>query len=161
MPTSPTGIEPSTRRQRPARAQGFTLIEVIISLVIIALLSAVMAPNLISTPNTRLRAAGAELVAGMRDTRLQALRTRSPQALLITVDPPSYQVPGAAARQLDEDLQLQLTLAESDILDEGQGALSFFPDGSSKGGRISLGNGGLIQHIDVEWLTGRVRVLEE
>ena len=66
---------------RSAKHNGFTLLETLVVIVIMALIAAVMAPNLVSTANTRLRAAASELVAALRDTRLYALSHRE-QAVL-------------------------------------------------------------------------------
>jgi general secretion pathway protein H len=36
----------------------------------------------------------------------------------------------------------------------------FFPDGGSNGGRITLAAGDRKYDVDVDWLTGRVAILE-
>ena len=147
---------------RSVRHNGFTLLETLVVIVIMALIAAVMAPNLVSTANTRLRAAASELVAALRDTRLHALSHREQAVLRVELDPPGYLLPGSKTpRTLDRELNLQLTSAASDIIDRNSGTVRFYPDGSSNGGRISVSNGKLVQHIDVEWLTGRIQVREQ
>lgn len=144
------------------RQRGFTLLETLVVIAIVAMLAAVMAPNLVSTPNTRLRAAATELVSAVRATRLHALRSRTTAELEIQTRPPAYRTPDRSTLvALDPELQLQLTAAQGDIRGDSRGAIRFFPDGSSAGGRISLGNGTLLQHIDIEWLTGRAQVREQ
>ena len=44
--------------------------------------------------------------------------------------------------------------------EQDTGAIRFFPDGSSTGGRVTLMVGERSYAVDVDWLTGRVRVLE-
>ena len=147
---------PSAHRQH-----GFTLIETLVVVVIIALLAAVMAPNMISTPNTRLRADASELINALRETRLHAMRTRQPAVLQVNTRELFYRLPGKhKVQQLDDELTLQLTTAESELTGDEQGGIRFFADGSSTGGRITLSNGSLVQHVDVEWLTGKVRLLD-
>ena len=43
----------------------------------------------------------------------------------------------------------------------GRGGIDFFPDGTSTGGRITLALEGRNRRIDIEWLTGRIRVAED
>lgn len=153
----------SGHKPKPARAhRGFTLLETLVVITIVALIAAVMAPSLISTPNTQLRSAAQELVSALRDTRLQALRTRGEAALALDTSTRLYQVPGTSQpRQLDSSLQLQLTTAEREMTGSDSGNIRFYADGSSTGGRITVSNGKLVQHVDVEWLTGRVRLRDD
>ena len=43
---------------------------------------------------------------------------------------------------------------------EARGAIRFFPDGSSTGGRITLSTDRLAYLVDVDWLTGKIHLLE-
>ncbi len=47
------------------------------------------------------------------------------------------------------------------MLAPGRGGIRFYPDGSSTGGRVTLSLEGLQMRVDVEWLTGRVRITED
>jgi general secretion pathway protein H len=40
----------------------------------------------------------------------------------------------------------------------GEGAIVFFPDGASTGGRVQLSMKKAAMNIDVTWLTGEVRL---
>jgi general secretion pathway protein H len=59
---------------------------------------------------------------------------------------------------LPGDLHLQLLTAESEIVNEDRGAIRFFADGGSTGGRVTLSAGERAYVVDVSWLTGRVTV---
>lgn len=141
--------------------KGFTLIETLMVIGLIALLAAVLAPSMIPTPNNQLRAASAELMSALRETRLHAMRTRKSAALFVDTELRSYRVPGRGSRPLDGEYKIQLTTARKEMSGENSGGIRFFPDGSSTGGRITLSNDSLIQHADVGWLTGRVRLFVE
>ena len=65
---------------------------------------------------------------------------------------------GRATRSLDEALDITLETARSELGGETVGAIRFFPDGSSTGGRVTLALGERDYHIDVDWLTGRVSI---
>ena len=60
--------------------------------------------------------------------------------------------------QLPEQLELKLYTAQSEIVNERQGAIRFFPDGSSTGGRVTLASGERKFLVDVDWLTGKVSI---
>ena len=42
---------------------------------------------------------------------------------------------------------------------EGEGAIVFFPDGASTGGRVRLRIRSAAWNVDVAWLTGQVRAV--
>jgi len=49
---------------------------------------------------------------------------------------------------------------QKDLVDEKTGSIRFFPDGGSNGGRITLAAGERKFEVDVDWLTGRVAILD-
>lgn len=158
-PTSPTGNKPEA--QGAAYERGFTLLETLIVITLLAVVAAALSPSLIPTPNTQLRANASELISALRDTRLYAMQHRQQADLQIDTARQSYLTPGKQqAVRLKGDFQMQLTTAQAQLLGSS-GSIRFMPDGSSTGGRITLSNGSLLRHIDVEWLTGRIRVIEE
>jgi general secretion pathway protein H len=61
---------------------------------------------------------------------------------------------------LPERLELKLYTAQRDIVGDKIGAIRFFPDGGSTGGRITLAAGERKYDVDVDWLTGRVTILD-
>ena len=68
----------------------------------------------------------------------------------------AWQVPGRPVRKVPDEITLVLSTAAE--LREGTsgGAILFFPDGASSGGRIDLSRGGATWRLDVHWLTGQV-----
>ncbi len=57
-------------------------------------------------------------------------------------------------------IELKLFTAQSDLVSERVGAIRFFPDGGSNGGRITLAVGERKYDVDVDWLSGRVAILD-
>ena len=57
-----------------------------------------------------------------------------------------------------DDIQARLTALQDPTLKEGQGAILFFPDGSSSGGVITIRHRGRALSIRVDWLTGAIDV---
>ena len=141
--------------------RGFTLLELLAVLVILALVAAVAAPSLIRTSATELKSATSTIAAGLRLTRSRAITQNQPAALWIDVEDRSFQVPGETrVRTLPRRIDVELFTARSEQASERRGAIRFFPDGSSTGGRVTLSTDKRRYLVDVDWLTGRVKVLE-
>jgi len=51
-------------------------------------------------------------------------------------------------------------ISQYDIVNEKTGSIRFFPDGGSNGGRITVASGDRKFEVDVDWLTGRVAILD-
>lgn len=140
---------------------GFTLLELMVVLAIATLLLA-LAPPLIGSaiPGVELKAAARRVVSGLRLTREEAIRSGRDAAFTIDVEARAFQVDGGYRRaQLPEGLDLKLEAAEAEMLSDHAGAVRFYPDGSSTGGRIVLARDDKGYQVGVEWLTGRVRIV--
>ena len=61
---------------------------------------------------------------------------------------------------MPEGIELKLFTAQRDLTSDQVGAVRFFPDGGSTGGRITLAAGDRKFDVDIDWLTGRVSILE-
>ena len=57
-------------------------------------------------------------------------------------------------------IEVKLFTAQSDLVNDKVGAIRFFPDGGSNGGRVTLAVGERKYDVDVDWLTGRVAILD-
>jgi general secretion pathway protein H len=57
-------------------------------------------------------------------------------------------------------VELKLFTAQRDIVNDTTGAIRFYPDGGSNGGRITVASGERKFEVDVDWLTGRVAILD-
>ncbi|PIV82132.1 type II secretion system protein GspH, partial [bacterium CG17_big_fil_post_rev_8_21_14_2_50_64_8] len=62
--------------------------------------------------------------------------------------------------RLPEKIEVALFTAQSELMDAKTGAIRFYPDGSSTGGRVTLSRGERKYRVDVDWMTGRVKILD-
>ena len=107
------------------------------------------------------KAAARTLAAGLRQAQTMAMATRRDSALTVDLDSREFTVSGdSAIRQLPKALDLKLYTAQSEVTSERRGAIRFYPDGSSTGGRITVSTGERRYLVDVDWLTGRVSIGE-
>ncbi len=65
-----------------------------------------------------------------------------------------------ACTRCRERLELKLFTAQSDLVNDKIGAIRFFADGGSNGGRVTIAAGERKYEVDVDWLTGRVAILD-
>ena len=144
------------------RNRGFSLIELLIVLVIIGMASALVIPMFgpgVST--TELKSAARQLAAGLRLARSEALAQRRETFLVLDVAGRRFKVDNDPQEHpLPRDVELKLFTAQMDLVDEKVGSIRFFPDGGSNGGRITVASGERKFEVDVDWLTGRVAILD-
>lgn len=145
----------------PTRPAGFTLLELLLVLVIAAGGYTLIArfPSG-SVSGAQLKSSARAVAAGLRDARGTAIIRQEPTALFVDLEKRTFEVEGGGrVRALPERLSVQLYTAQSEIVDERRGAIRFYPDGSSTGGRLTLGGSGDSKLlVDVDWLTGRVTI---
>ena len=143
-------------------SSGFTLLELMIVLVLMALIAAVTIPIFGSgVSTTELRSAAREVAAGLRLARGQAIAQRSEATLELDVAARNFRVPpDPRVHALPTGIDLKLFTAQRDLVNDQIGAIRFYPDGGSNGGRVTLAAGERKYDVDVDWLTGRVAILE-
>ena len=148
-------------RYERSSVAGFTLLELLAVLSIMALVAAVVIPSLGGGAAVELASASRSLASGLRQTRNRALNDNRSAILALDVANREFRLPGEQrAHKLPERIHIVLFTARSEQLSEQGGAIRFFPDGSSTGGRITLSIDSLRYLVDVDWLTGRVKVME-
>lgn len=140
--------------------RGFTLIELLVVLALAALLIGVVPPLIgAAFPGVQLKAAARSTAAGLRLAREEAIRGGRDVALVLDVGGRRYQVEGdARSVSLPAGLDLKLEGARSEMRDDQVGAVRFYPDGSSTGGRVLLSRNGHGYQVGVAWLTGRIAI---
>lgn len=141
-------------------ARGFTLLELVVTLFVIALAVGLVGPAIgRSTQTVRARADVAGFSAFFRHAREQAITRR--EALRVVVEPAAHRLTLVAgesdtlrARALPERLAIEP--ASSAAL-----TVRFAPEGTSTGGEYRLASSGTRYRVTVDPVTGRVRSVRE
>lgn len=112
-------------------------------------------------PGLELKTSARQIAATLREARSLAIRDNREMAMIVDTEAKAYHLATQSrAQTLDEGLSVELTTAVSEQLDEGAGRIRFFPDGTSTGGRVRLSRGERSYAIIVDWLSGRVDIVE-
>jgi general secretion pathway protein H len=144
------------------RSRGLTLLELLIVLSIMAVVAAMVVPMFGGGVSTaELKGAARQVAAGLRLARSEALATRQETRVLLDLERRAFKAdPEPRERALPRAIELKLFTAQSDLVSDRVGAIRFFPDGGSNGGRITLAAGERKYDVDVDWLSGRVAILD-
>ncbi len=150
-----------TQVARREASSGVTLLELLIVLSIMAIIAAMVLPLFggsgVST--AELKSAARQVAAGLRVARSEALATRQETRVMLDIEQRTFRIDrDASLHTLPRMIEVKLFTAQSDLVNDRVGAIRFFADGGSNGGRVTLAAGTRKYDIDIDWLTGRVAI---
>lgn len=141
--------------------RGFTLLEMVCVLAIIALLAAVLLPFIPrQTSRARLQAYALQAAALLKTDRNAAITRRTGIATL--VDAQSRAIRSGASRttvRIPDDVRFDAVLPKTCEQRATLSTINFFANGTSCGGTIALTRLDAGYEIKVNWLTGRIEVV--
>lgn len=139
---------------------GFSLIEVIAAMTVLALLAVAMSASLrTSRPAAQLARTGGTIATALKDARSSAVRTSRSVVVAIDLDKrliSRSDLPGGRPISIGDGMHLAAITAESETAQRGLVGIRFFPNGSSTGGAVSLTQRERALRIEVNWFTGHV-----
>jgi general secretion pathway protein H len=144
-----------------AAQRGFTLLEMVCVLAIIALLSAVLLPFLPrETSRSRLQAFALQTAALLKTDRNAAIRRGTSVATLVDAEARAIRSGASRAEILiPNDVRFDAVLPQTCEQRAALSNISFFANGTSCGGTIALTRFDAGYEIRVNWLTGRIEVI--
>lgn len=148
------------RRARPSACQrGVSLLEMLLVVALLAIASLLAAAAFSGGfKGMQLRSAAKEVAANLRYTRARAISTGQMQRF--TINPVAHAWHGANGREgeIPEALTVSFIGARELQPSQDEGAIVFFNDGASSGGRVQLSIEDAAWNVDVSWLTGEVEL---
>ena len=144
------------------RESGFTLLEMVCVLAIIALLAGVLMPFIPrETSRSRLEAYALQAATLLKQDRNAAIRRNINVATL--VDPGARAIRSgvsAASLRIPDDVHFEAVLPQSCQRQAALSTIRFFANGTSCGGTIALTRFNAGYEIRVNWLTGRIEIVQ-
>lgn len=144
-----------------AGEQGFTLLEMVCVIALIAMLAAVLLPFVPHhTSRSRLQAYALEAATLLKADRNAAIRRGADVSTL--VDAASRAIRSGATAQtlrIPDDVRFDALLPQTCRRRPALSTVSFFADGMSCGGTIALARLDTAYEIRVNWLTGRIEIV--
>jgi general secretion pathway protein H len=146
----------------PGHQSGFTIIELLVVMAVMAMAYALAGPMVSSgATGAELKASARQLAAGLRKARSDAISRRREAVLTVDVEAHQFRLSDdPRVYQLPKSVAVKLFTAQSELVSGTAGAVRFFPDGGSTGGRITLSARDRNYDVDINWLTGQVAILD-
>ena len=138
------------------RSSGFTLVELIVVLAILAGLTALVAPSFSRTvASARLRSAASDVRSTLARGRALAVATARERTVAFDLSRGEFGVDNEAVRLLPETIRLRAVLPGEERKERGNVRVRFFPDGSGEAAEITVTaeDGGALR-VTVDPLTG-------
>jgi general secretion pathway protein H len=151
---------PGTRAEAQA---GFTLLELMAVLALMALLLGLVLPSLLhSWEREKNRATLRELTAALRTARSEAVTRSRTVRLFLNLKTGRYRLEGSDHGGVLTGVSLSDARLVWQDLEKSQGYIAFYGDGSSSGGKLALVEPrGRRYLVEVKPITGKVSMITE
>ncbi len=147
--------------RRGGREAGFTLIEV---MAVVAILAVVAGAVLVRIPasrgNAELASLSHAIASELRNARADAMSAAGERTVVFDIA--AHRVVSESRGRviaIEPDIALHATAAASEQRSGSQVAIRFFANGSSTGGALKLARGQQAHEVRINWLSGRVIVV--
>ena len=142
-----------------ARLTGFTLIEALLSVMLLAMLATLVLPSFQSAyQHVRLKDSVRAFTATLRFTRAKAIGTSEAQSVQLYFDENRFaSATNANVTELPKSIKLRAETNTATIDGESLGIV-FYPSGGSSGGQVFFYAGAKHYLVSVSPITGRVHV---
>ena len=139
--------------------RGFSMLELLLVLIILVLAYSLASPVISNLGSGDLRSSARTVAVALKRARNVAISVRRETPLTFNLEDRTITLVGEPKPfQLPPKTDLQLYTVQKELTSDKIAAIRFYPDGSSTGGRVTVGQGERKFEIDVDWLTGRVHI---
>lgn len=137
--------------------QGFTLVEMLVVLAILAVMMAGAPSIFAGLPALKLRAAADGMADTLRGLHDSAIKRGSAQALVLDMVARSYVTTTDLVQHRLPEVVERVEFQGRSVPPGAPLQVRFFPDGSATASTILLRHGNRSEMVTVDWLTGQVR----
>jgi prepilin-type N-terminal cleavage/methylation domain-containing protein len=138
------------------RSKGFTFVELIVVMAILAAIAALVTPSFSRTiASARLRSAASDVRTTFARARALAVASARERSAVFDLSKGEFGVDNEAVRRLPEAIRLGAVLPGEDRRERGSVRVRFYPDGGGEEAEISVTaqDGGVLR-VTVDPLTG-------
>jgi len=157
--SSEGAVNPSRERALPPRAaRGFTLIEIMVVMALMALLVGLV-PIAFGRLNeaAQYRDTVRAVLTDMRTARYLAQSEGEEVRFAVNIRERSFGIEGRPPHTVPEHLQMRAVMAQQEVGADGEMAIRFLPSGGASGGSVDLLRpSGTGVRLRVDWFSGRV-----
>ena len=152
-------LHPGDRSDGRARkSDGFSLVELLVVLSIIALVAGLAVPVLRTTsPRFELSGAANAMGSALRAARAAAIATNREIVFELDVETGRF---GTNLRgkggAVPDGVGIELVAARTEVIEGTRGRIRFYPDGTSTGGEVKIKRSDHTATVKVDWFNGRV-----
>lgn len=139
-------------RRSAKPSAGFTLVELLVVMGILAIVLAVVVNARPKAAATRVAVTARAVGATLQLARAQAMASNTETVFRVDADRLQFGLP-RTMHSFPKGMTVAMTVAETERVAD-VGGIRFFPDGQSSGGEIALTLEGRSARIAVNWLTG-------
>jgi general secretion pathway protein H len=137
---------------------GYTLLEMIAVLAILAITAAVAVPQFSGTiQHERLNQLGLRIARIMAAARTQARDQNGPADVVVDLRRRRIYAADDQTYTLPNEISVQVIAGRLGGNDLHGETIRFYSDGSASGGRITLSAAGETGNLDINWITGRTK----
>jgi general secretion pathway protein H len=135
------------------------MLEMMLVLVVLVIAYGIASPLVANLGGGDLKGSARSIASALKRARNESFAGSKETPLTCDLEARTITLAGEAKPlQLPAKLDLQLFTVQQEQTSEKIAAIRFYPDGSSTGGRVTVGKDDRKFEIDVDWLTGRVRI---
>ena len=142
------------------RLSSTTVLTLLVAAPLVVLLG-ILAVPMVNGASSNLERTTQNVAAGLRYTRSRALSNNRVEAFTLDARKREFRLPEVdAGKKIPESIEVAFFSTRERRMPRTFGVIRFFPDGSSTGGRVELSARGDRFLVNVDWLTGKVDVIE-
>lgn len=141
-------------KMRDHSCPGFTLVEVLVVLTIVALVVGSITYVVFNTGND-IQSLSREVVQSIKLTQQRSIRDDKPYQIEINLDENSIEFEDSQV-VLPKSISITVKTAASQVIEASVVGMTFYPDASSTGGSITLETEKESYEIMVVWISGKI-----